>query len=269
MPYIGQQPATSFQSLVKQDFSVSATQNYTLSQSVTNANDIALFINNVRQEPTTAYSASGTALTLTEATAGTDDMYCVYIGKAVGTINPASGSVGTGELSATGTKNATTFLRGDNTFASSGKILQVVQTSKTDTFSTTSTSFTDVTGLSVAITPSSTSSKVLVMVSSNTSTSGGNNGMMKLVRGSTDIFIGDADSSHAQASIQSRLNDTNSSLTLAFNFLDSPSTTSATTYKLQYKVQAGTGTINKTQADSDNSSIARTASSIIAMEVGA
>ena len=95
MPYIGQQPATSFQSLVKQDFSVSATQNYTLSQSVTNANDIALFINNVRQEPTTAYSASGTALTLTEATAGSDDMYCVYIGKAVGTINPANGSVGT------------------------------------------------------------------------------------------------------------------------------------------------------------------------------
>ena len=107
MPYIGQQPATSFHSLVKQDFSVSATQNYTLSQSVTSANDIALFINNVRQEPTTAYSASGTALTLTEATAGSDDMYCVYLGKAVGTINPASGSVGTGELSATGTKDAT------------------------------------------------------------------------------------------------------------------------------------------------------------------
>ncbi len=128
MPYIGQQPATSFQSLVKQDFSVSATQNYTLSQSVTNANDIALFINNVRQEPTTAYSASGTSLTLTEATAGSDDMYCVYLGKAVGTVNPPSGSVGTSQLadgsislaklSASGTKSSSTFLRGDNSFAS-------------------------------------------------------------------------------------------------------------------------------------------------------
>ena len=159
----------------------------------------------------------------------------------------------------------------DGVFSSSvsgaGIILQVVQTSKTDDFSTTSTSFTDVTGFSASITPSSTSSKVLVMVSSNTSTSGGNNAQMKLVRGSTDIFIGDADSSHSQAAAQSRINDTNSSLTLTFNFLDSPSTTSATTYKLQYKVQAGTGTINKTQADSDNSSIARTASSIILMEV--
>tara|TARA_R100000773_G_scaffold41263_1_gene37714 strand:- start:657 stop:1469 length:813 start_codon:yes stop_codon:yes gene_type:complete len=98
MPYLGSAPTTSSQSLVKQDFSVSATTSYTLSQSVTNANDIALFINNVRQEPTTAYSASGTSLTLTEATAGTDDMYCIYIGRAVGTINPASGSVGTAQI---------------------------------------------------------------------------------------------------------------------------------------------------------------------------
>jgi len=118
LPYIGVQPSTSFQTLAKQDFTTSATTSYTLSQSVSSANDIALFINNVRQEPTYAYSASGTALTLTAATSSSDDMYCVYLGRAVGTINPASGSVGLGELSATGTKDSTTFLRGDNTFAS-------------------------------------------------------------------------------------------------------------------------------------------------------
>jgi len=117
MPYVGVQPSTSFQTLAKQDFTTSATTSYTLSQSVSSANDIALFINNVRQEPTYAYSASGTALTLTAATTSSDDMYCIYLGRSVGTINPASGSVGTGELSATGTKDSTTFLRGDNTFA--------------------------------------------------------------------------------------------------------------------------------------------------------
>ena len=117
MAYLGSTPTTSSQSLVKQDFSVSATQNYTLSQSVNNANDIALYINNVRQEPTYAYSASGTSLTLTAATAGSDDMYCIYLGRAVGTINPASGSVGLAQLSATGTKSSSTFLRGDNSFA--------------------------------------------------------------------------------------------------------------------------------------------------------
>ena len=269
MPYLGTVPTTTFQTLAKQDFTTSATTSYTLSNSVTSANDIALFINNVRQEPTYAYSASGTALTLTAATTSSDDMYCVYLGRAVGTINPASGSVGTGELSATGTKDSTTFLRGDNTFAESGKILQVVQTAKTDTFSTTSTSFTDVTGLSVAITPSSTSSKVLVMVSSNSSTSSGNNAEMKLVRGSTDIFIGDDDGSHSRASAQTRVNDNNGCQTLTFSFLDTPNTTSATTYKVQYRVQAGTGNINSTNSDTDGGAIARTASSIIAMEVGA
>ena len=100
MPYIGAVPATAFQTINKQDFSVSATTNYTLSQSVTSANDIALFINNVRQEPTTAYSATGTSLSLTAATASSDDMYCVYLGKSVGTINPASGSVGNSQVAA-------------------------------------------------------------------------------------------------------------------------------------------------------------------------
>jgi len=106
MAYLGVTPTTSSQSLVKQDFSVSATQNYTLSQSVNNANDIALYINNVRQEPTYAYSASGTSLTLTAATAGTDDMYCIYLGRAVGTVNPASGSVGTSQLANLGVTGA-------------------------------------------------------------------------------------------------------------------------------------------------------------------
>jgi hypothetical protein len=172
LPYIGVQPSTSFQTLAKQDFSTSATTSYTLSQSVSSANDIALFINNVRQEPTYAYSASGTALTLTAATSGSDDMYCIYLGKSVGTINPASGSVGVGELSATGTKNSTTFLRGDNTFAtpvSGSNILEVVtgacdgRTVSTSNGNITlanvnatqqlTTTFADVTGSSITYTP--------------------------------------------------------------------------------------------------------------------
>ena len=130
MPFIGNQPALSYTSFAKQDFSTSATTTYTLDNPVANANELALFINFVRQEPTTAYSASGTTLTLTSATSASDDMYCVYLGKAVQTVNPPNASVGAsqivdssialGKLSATGTKDATTFLRGDNTFASAG-----------------------------------------------------------------------------------------------------------------------------------------------------
>ena len=118
MPFIGNQPALSYTSFAKQDFSTSATTSYTLDNPVANANELALFINFVRQEPTTAYSASGTNLTLTSATASSDDMYCVYLGKAVQTVNPPNASVGLSQLTASGTKNSTTFLRGDNTFAS-------------------------------------------------------------------------------------------------------------------------------------------------------
>ena len=120
MSYIGNQPALSYTSFAKQDFSTSATTSYTLDNPVANANELALFINFVRQEPTTAYSASGTSLELTSATSVGDDMYCVFLGKAVQTVNPPNSSVGLSQLTATGTKDATTFLRGDNTFASAG-----------------------------------------------------------------------------------------------------------------------------------------------------
>ena len=98
MAYIGKEPADAFTSFVKQDFTTSATTSYTLDHSVVNENELALFINFVRQEPTAAYTASGTTLTLTSATASTDDMYCVYLGKAIQTVNPPNGSVGTAQL---------------------------------------------------------------------------------------------------------------------------------------------------------------------------
>jgi hypothetical protein len=101
MGYIGKDPADSFISFVKQDFSVSATTSYTLDNAVTNQNEIALFINHVRQEPTTAYTASGTSLTLTSATASGDDMYCVYLGMAKQTVNAPDGSVGSSQVAST------------------------------------------------------------------------------------------------------------------------------------------------------------------------
>ena len=100
MGYLGNRPAEAYSAFQKQDFSTSATTSYTLDHPVANQNEIALFINFVRQEPTTAYTASGTSLTLTSATSGSDDMYCVYLGKAVQTVNPPSGSVGSSQVAA-------------------------------------------------------------------------------------------------------------------------------------------------------------------------
>ena len=120
--YIGNTPAENYASFLTETFSVSATVNYTLSHAVTNENDIRLVINGVVQQPGSgkAYTASGTTLTLTSATVSGDVMYAVYLGRALQTVNPPNASVGLSQLSATGTKNSTTFLRGDNTFASAG-----------------------------------------------------------------------------------------------------------------------------------------------------
>ena len=100
MAYLGNRPAEAYSAFQKQDFSTSATTSYTLDHPVANQNEIALFINFVRQEPTAAYTASGTTLTLTSATASSDDMYCIYLGKAVQTVNPPSGSVGSSQVAA-------------------------------------------------------------------------------------------------------------------------------------------------------------------------
>ena len=95
MPYIGNQPAEQFTSFATQEFSTSATTSYTLDHAVTNENEIALFVNNVRQQPGSgkAYTATGTALTLSAATASTDTMYCVFLGRALQTVTPATNSI--------------------------------------------------------------------------------------------------------------------------------------------------------------------------------
>ena len=87
MGFIGNRPADTFHTTVKQSFTPdSSTTAFTLSQSVSNENEIELFINNVRQEPGTgkAYTANNTTLTMSEAPVTGDDMYCIFQGKAQG-----------------------------------------------------------------------------------------------------------------------------------------------------------------------------------------
>ena len=237
--YLGNQPALAYTSFAKQDFTTSATTSYTLDNPVANENEIALFINFVRQEPTTAYTASGTSLTLTSATSASDDMYCVFLGKAVQTVNPPAGSVGISQLSATGTKDATTFLRGDNTFAQAGggKLLQAVSATETSSRSTTSTSFVTASNtLSVDITPASTSNNILIMVSIGyVSIPSGNSLQITLYKdnttnlGSSNGFVW--------------FNGGGGEASQSFHVYDSPSTTSSTNYQVYFKVSGGTGQI--------------------------
>ena len=105
MAYIGKEPANSFISFEKQVFTIVNSQTaYTLSHAVTNENDIRLVINNVIQEPGSgkAYTASGTTLTLSAALVnGTDEMYCVYLGRALQTVNAPDGSISNSQVAPT------------------------------------------------------------------------------------------------------------------------------------------------------------------------
>jgi hypothetical protein len=105
LAYLGNRPAESFASFEKQVFTIVNSQTaYTLSHSVVNENDIRLVINNVVQEPGSgkAYTASGTTLTLSAAlTNGTDTMYCVFLGRALQTVNAPNASVGSDQTAPT------------------------------------------------------------------------------------------------------------------------------------------------------------------------
>ena len=106
MPFIGTTPTQGFVSAVnKQSFTPNgSTTAFTLSHSVSNANDLEVFVGNVRQEPTAAYSASGTTLTMTEAVAANLNFYVIFKNKAQVTTTPPDNSVGTAKI----TNNAVT-----------------------------------------------------------------------------------------------------------------------------------------------------------------
>tara|TARA_R100000773_G_scaffold20136_1_gene18034 strand:- start:872 stop:1798 length:927 start_codon:yes stop_codon:yes gene_type:complete len=98
MAYIGNPVDTAFTSLEKQDFSNPSGTSLTLAHAVANANDIALYINNVRQEPTEAYSVNGTTVTLTGSVSNSDDIYVIYLARAVQTTVPPDSSVSTTKI---------------------------------------------------------------------------------------------------------------------------------------------------------------------------
>lgn len=151
-----------------------------------------------------------------------------------------------------------------------GKVLQVVQSVKSDTFFSSSTSFVDLTGMSVSITPSSASSKVLVCVNmSFTGHTASSVAGWKILRGATDIAIGDAAGSRVRATVGNQIgHQGNDQYHSSAMFLDSPSTTSATTYKLQGRCNAGTGFyINRSSSDGDTAVSYRGVSTITVMEI--
>jgi hypothetical protein len=149
-----------------------------------------------------------------------------------------------------------------------GAVLQVVSTTKTDTFSSTSTTFVDVTSLTATITPSSTSSKIYAVLSiGSIDGDSARHHRFRVLRDLTPVGVGNADGSRLQTGITVHNPDANRPLSGAWNFLDSPNSTSALVYKVQYTVHAGTGFLNRTSTDTNNTEYGRSVSSITLMEI--
>jgi hypothetical protein len=157
-----------------------------------------------------------------------------------------------------------------------GSVLQIVSTTKTDTWTYTasSTGFTDVTGLAATITPTSSSSKILVQVNINFSNNKRYSAAI-LLRGSTQIGGGTAEGSRPSVSVSPQANqdETHNQYVMrnsSFSFLDSPSTTSATTYKIQVgntHEASSISYVNRPPSDDNAAYIHRGISTITLMEV--
>jgi len=163
---------------------------------------------------------------------------------------------------------ATSATASDFQAVSAGKIGQVVQAVKTDRSTYGTASFADISGMTVNITPAATSSKILVMTDAFISVTSNYGAHIKLVRDSSDLYIGDAASNRSRASKGSVHYHGASGFSMSFMYLDSPSTTSQVTYKLQWYPEASsTIAIGGTQNDGDAVYVSRTANSITVMEV--
>jgi hypothetical protein len=165
-------------------------------------------------------------------------------------------------------------------FSGSGQVIsQVISTTKTDTFTTSSTISASggalvntgaaVTGLTATITPRSSSNKVLVRVSMyGIGTASVGQMMALLYRGST--VIGNGTTTSARPGIIGRatyvaVNEIDSSV--SFEYLDSPATTSATIYSVNVGSDTGAVYVNRTATDGDNALGARLSSTITVMEI--
>ena len=262
MAYIGRDTDKLSNIEVLDTITFDGSSSYTLQKNSVNftpssANNVLVSIDGVVQANN--FTVSGSTIDFGVAVPATSTCDWIYhIG--VGLITtPADGTVTTGKL-ADGSVTSSKL--------NAGKVLQVVSTTKTDTFSSNpSNSWIDITGLSATITPISTSSKIYVVITILGGGIGGvNSALYRLVRDSTVIYAGDSAGSRGLGFSHQESQNSSGSINGGGNFLDSPSTLSATTYKIQ-ATSNNTIYINRTADDTDTLLRIRGASTITLMEI--
>ncbi len=247
----------TFQSLAGKRFNGDgSTTAFTLDVAPSSTLDIEVFVGNVRQDPNSAYTLSGTTLTFTGAPpSGTNNIYVVHQAKSVGTIDVPSAGVQSGSLASTfltgqtdigaAIADADLFLVDDGaggtlrktaasrlkTYTESGKILQVVSGVASAGATSTSSTFAQKSTPTVSITPSSSSSKVFV-----TGHIYGDPNTDYLMVTFGRVISGGATTTNISGETYGLgMFNVNREDNMSIHFLDSPSTTSAVSYYFYFK----------------------------------
>lgn len=229
MAYIGRNISSLSDRVVLDNITASATATYNLllnsvAYVPSSAESLTVSLNGVIQKPQSSYTVSGSTIVFDSALTSSDSIDFILAERAITLTTVGSGSVGTSQL----VDGAVTYAKTDGSF---GKIGQVVSTLTNDNLTTNSTSYSSI--MSLSITPTSTSSKILIhhtavsdVVLSNTS----NVGHIALFRDSTNITTAGHNSSYHSYTGRSRASGS------AIMHLDSPSSTSAISYSVRGKV---------------------------------
>jgi len=297
MAYIGKSPVIG--NFVKLDAitAVNGQAAYTMQNGGSNftdyesVNQFLVSLNGTIQAPTDSFTVSGSTLTFASnlSTGDVIDFIMVF-GNSLSAGTPTDNTVTAAKLNndiisgqtelASEPADTDEFLVSDagtlkridySLIKGGGKINQVLQAVKTDTQDgTSSNTWTDISSLSQSITPSATDSKILVLFHVNCAASTNDHVAIRLLRGSTAIHIGTSGDTgrNVFSGIRFMSDDQYHAVVMAGQYLDSPSTTSATTYKLQVNSNSGYY-INRSQTTGGTTTVQRpqSVSGITLMEV--
>ena len=256
MPFLGKSPTAGFASIVKDDLTPNgSTTAFTLSKQVANANDIAVFLGNVRQEPTDAYTVSGTTLTMSEAPASGLNFYVLHIaGTLESSVVPADGTISTAKIQSSAITDAKiagmaaskltgTVSNSQIANGAGGKLLTVYNNRINTDLQVGNNTRYNWTQSQITLTPVSTNSRFWIFLTaqstSTTNATSGNLGLYRLSGGSYGTTTEIPEGTWQQRLYNARGNSPDAANNVSFQYYDSPNTTSSIRYVFYLERNSG------------------------------
>ena len=256
MPFLGKSPTAGFASIVKDDLTPNgSTTAFTLSKQVAGANDIAVFLGNVRQEPTDAYTVSGTTLTMSEAPASGLNFYVLHIaGTLESSVVPADGTISTAKIQSSAITDAKiagmaaskltgTVSNSQIANGAGGKLLNVYNNRINTDLEVGNNTRYNWTQSQITLTPVSTNSRFWIFLTaqstSTTNATSGNLGLYRLSGGSYGTTTEIPEGTWQQRLYNARGNSPDAANNVSFQYYDSPSTTSSIRYVFYLERNSG------------------------------